>query len=112
MPVQVINNMTIGIDMSGLFTQMVLACSNEDLVLKKMLYQYVRTYATYHPDNVLLTINTLQKDCQDMDPKLRGLALRTLCSLKVGNLLEYLVRRMIVFLSSITAYPPPPPGRC
>eukprot|EP00951_Prasinocladus_malaysianus_P033388 scaffold330241_cov46-Prasinocladus_malaysianus.AAC.1 len=76
--------------MSGLFTQMVLACSNEDLVLKKMLYQYIQTYASHHPDNVLLTINTLQKDCQDMDPKLRGLALRTLCSLRVANLLEYL----------------------
>mmetsp|Transcript_24163 Transcript_24163/g.62817 ORF Transcript_24163/g.62817 Transcript_24163/m.62817 type:complete len:701 (+) Transcript_24163:309-2411(+) len=101
---KVINNMTIGIDMSGLFTQMVLACSNEDLVLKKMLYQYVRTYATYHPDNVLLTINTLQKDCQDMDPKLRGLALRTLCSLKVGNLLEYLVNPLKVSLEDQEAY--------
>jgi len=101
---KVINNMTIGIDMSGLFTQMVLACSNEDLVLKKMLYQYIRTYAAYHPDNILLTINTLQKDCQDLDPKLRGLALRTLCSLRVANLLEYLISPLKVGLVDQEAY--------
>jgi len=101
---KVINNMTIGIDMSSLFTQMVLACSNEDLVLKKMLYQYIQAYASSHPDNVLLTINTLQKDCQDMDPKLRGLALRTLCSLRVANLLEYLVNPLKVGLEDHEAY--------
>eukprot|EP00191_Tetraselmis_sp_GSL018_P016705 CAMPEP_0177583838 /NCGR_PEP_ID=MMETSP0419_2-20121207/3549_1 /TAXON_ID=582737 /ORGANISM="Tetraselmis sp., Strain GSL018" /LENGTH=782 /DNA_ID=CAMNT_0019073283 /DNA_START=341 /DNA_END=2685 /DNA_ORIENTATION=- len=96
--------MTIGIDMSSLFTQMVLACSNEDLVLKKMLYQYIQSYASYHPDNVLLTINTLQKDCQDVDPKLRGLALRTLCSLRVANLLEYLVSPLKAGLDDAEAY--------
>lgn len=101
---QVINGMTIGIDMSSLFTQMILACSNDDLVLKKMLYQYIRGYASHHPDNVLLTVNTLTKDCQDMDPKLRGLALRTLCSLRLANLLEYLINPLKTGLEDVDPY--------
>lgn len=40
----------------------------------------------------LLAINTLLKDCRDDDPTIRGLALRSLCALRVPNLLEYLVR--------------------
>jgi vesicle coat complex subunit len=101
---KVINAMTIGIDMSSLFTQMVLASSNDDLVLKKMLYQYIQTYSSHHTDNVLLTVNTLTKDCQDRDPKLRGLALRTLCSLRVANLLEYLVNPLKTGLEDVDPY--------
>ena len=46
---------------------------------------------------MLLTINMLLKDCGDQDPTIRGLALRSLCSLRISNLTEYLVR-----------YPPEP----
>lgn len=61
-------------------------------VLKKMLYQYLSIYASVKADLALLTINLLSKDCRDQDPHVRGLALRTLCSLRVANLVEYLVR--------------------
>ncbi len=33
----------------------------------------------------------LHKDCCDQDPTVRGLALRSLCSLRVPNFLEYVV---------------------
>lgn len=91
---RIINFMTIGVDMSSLFMQ-VMTCAvsnNDDLVLKKMLYLYICTYAQANPDLTLLTINLLQKDCKDQDPTIRGLALRSLCQLKVVNLVEYLVR--------------------
>lgn len=39
-----------------------------------------------------MTINQLHKDCGDQDPLVRGLALRSLCSLRVANYLEYVVR--------------------
>ena len=58
---------------------------------KKMCYLYVGNHAKYNPDLTLLTINFLQKDCKDEDPMIRGLALRSLCSLRVPNLVEYLV---------------------
>ena len=42
--------------------------SGEDVVLKKMLYLYITTYAQHNPDLTLLTINLLTKDCKDQDP--------------------------------------------
>ena len=66
--------------------------SGEDVVLKKMLYLYICTYAQSNPDLTLLTINLLTKDCRDQDPTIRGLALRSLCQLRVANLIEYIVR--------------------
>ena len=90
---KIINYTTVGIDMSSLFMP-VMTCavsSSEDIVLKKMLYLYICTYAQANPDLTLLTINLLTKDCRDQDPTIRGLALRSLCSLRVANLIEYLV---------------------
>lgn len=88
---KVISYMTIGIDVSPLFSEMVMCSATSDVVLKKMCYLYVGNYARVHPDLALLTINFLQKDCQDEYPMIRGLALRSLCSLRVKNLVEYLV---------------------
>ncbi|XP_034682475.1 beta-adaptin-like protein A [Vitis riparia] len=88
---KVISYMTIGIDVSSLFGEMVMCSVTSDIVLKKMCYLYVGNYAKGNPDLALLTINFLQKDCKDEDPMIRGLALRSLCSLRVANLVEYLV---------------------
>ncbi|GAB2275663.1 hypothetical protein Dimus_010419 [Dionaea muscipula] len=88
---KVISYMTIGIDVSSLFGEMVMCSATSDIVLKKMCYLYVSNYAKNNPDLALLTINFLQKDCKDEDPMIRGLALRSLCSLRVANLVEYLV---------------------
>ncbi|KAK8656633.1 hypothetical protein V6N13_098578 [Hibiscus sabdariffa] len=88
---KVISYMTIGIDVSSLFGEMVMCSATSDIVLKKMCYLYVGNYAKVNPDLALLTINFLQRDCHDQDPMIRGLALRSLCSLRVANLVEYLV---------------------
>ena len=90
---KIINYTTVGIDMSSLFMPVMTSAvsSSEDIVLKKMLYLYICTYAQANPDLTLLTINLLTKDCRDQDPTIRGLALRSLCSLRVANLIEYLV---------------------
>lgn len=90
---KIINYATIGIDMSSLFMQVIkcAASSNEDVVLKKMLYLFITTYAQSNPDLTLLTVNLLTKDCRDQDPTIRGLALRSLCSMRTNNMVEYLV---------------------
>lgn len=90
---KIISYMTVGIDMSSLFMQ-AMTCAvqhGEDVVLKKMLYLYICTYAQSNPDLTLLTINLLLKDSKDQDPHIRGLAIRSLCSLRIANLVEYLV---------------------
>lgn len=88
---KVISYMTVGINMSSVFSEMVMCSATSDIVLKKMCYLYVGNYAKCNPDLALLTINFLQRDCKDEDPMIRGLALRSLCSLRVENLVEYLV---------------------
>lgn len=106
---KVINCMTIGIDMSSLFMQVMTAgMSNaEDVVLKKMLYLFICTYAQSNPDLTLLTINLLNKDCKDQDPTIRGLALRSLCSLRVANLIEYIVSACCMHFIARHAQPSP-----
>ncbi len=59
---KVIAYMTLGIDVSRLFPDMVLACNTKDLVVKKMVYLYLCNYAQSNPELTLLVINTLQKD--------------------------------------------------
>ncbi|KAF4718514.1 AP-4 complex subunit beta-1 [Perkinsus olseni] len=87
---QVIAFMTLGIDVSRLFPEMVMASYTNDLVQKKMIYLYLVNYAASNPSLAVLAINTLQKDCQDTDPSIRGLALRSLCGLQLSNMMEYL----------------------
>jgi vesicle coat complex subunit len=101
---RVISCMTAGIDVSAAFGEMVLCSATSDVVTKKMCYLYVGAHARAHPDLALLTINFLQRDCQDQDPTIRGLALRSLCSLRVPNLVEYLVTPLTTGLKDPSAY--------
>ena len=57
------------------------------MVQKKMVYLYLSTYAEQNSDLALLTVNTLQKDASDRNPVVRGLALRSMCSLRLIYLL-------------------------
>ena len=58
------------------------ASATQDLVQKKLVYLYLTTYAKSNPEVALLTVNTLQKDCKDRNPMVRGLALRSMFSLR------------------------------
>lgn len=59
---KVIAYMTLGIDVSRLFTEMMMAIETRDLVVKKMVYLYLCTYARQQPDLAIMCINTLQRD--------------------------------------------------
>lgn len=47
-----------------------------------MIYQYITNYAEKNPDLVVMAINTFLVDCKSHNGKIRGLALRSLCSLR------------------------------
>jgi AP-4 complex subunit beta-1 len=64
---------------------------NSDLVIKKMVYLYLTNYAKTHPTLAQMCTNTLQKDCSNDDPMVRGLALRALAGLNLPEMLEYIV---------------------
>eukprot|EP00743_Colponemidia_sp_Colp-15_P002288 GILK01002479.1.p1 GENE.GILK01002479.1~~GILK01002479.1.p1 ORF type:complete len:794 (-),score=148.65 GILK01002479.1:161-2542(-) len=101
---KVIAYMTLGIDVSRLFSDMIMASSTTDLVQKKMVYLYLVNYADSNPELAILAINTLQKDCLDEDPMVRGLALRSLCSLRLSNIVEYLMPAITRALADRSAY--------
>jgi vesicle coat complex subunit len=67
------------------------AAATKDLVQKKMVYHYLVNYAQQKADLAILAVNTLQRDCRDEDPLVRGLALRSLCSLRIANIAEYVM---------------------
>lgn len=101
---KVIMYMTLGIDMSRLFSEMVMVSQMGDTVQKKMVYLYLTTYADQNADLAILAVNTLQKDTKDVDPSVRGLALRSLCSLQLLNIVEYLEPAIRSGLSDPSGY--------
>lgn len=101
---KVIAYMTLGIDVSRLFSEMVMAASTKDLVSKKMVYHFLSTYARQKSDLAVLVINTLQKDAHDDDPIVRGLALRALCSLRLPNLQPYVMPVLRAALADVNPY--------
>ncbi|KAF8820147.1 HEAT repeat-containing protein [Cardiosporidium cionae] len=101
---RVIAYMTIGVDVSSLFSEMVMACSTNDFVEKKMAYLYLTTYAESNPELAILAVNTLQKDASHDDPHIRGLALRSLCSLKLSTMSEYLEKAIFQGLRDRSGY--------
>ncbi|KAF0975466.1 hypothetical protein FDP41_005460 [Naegleria fowleri] len=88
---RVIGFTTMGLDTSKLFDRMIMGVNTKDIVQKKMIYQYITHYARQNADLAILVINTLARDCRDESPIVRGLALRSLSSLRISKLTEHLV---------------------
>lgn len=101
---KVIAYMTLGIDVSRLFSEMMLAIETRDLVIKKMVYLYLTNYARTHPELAQMCTNTLQKDCGNDDPMVRGLALRALCGLQLPQMVEYIAEPLRRSLQDGHAY--------
>ncbi|KAL1772677.1 AP-4 complex subunit beta-1 [Sigmodon hispidus] len=101
---RVIRHMTQGLDMSGVFMEMVKASATVDIVQKKLVYLYMGTYAPLKPDLALLAINTLCKDCSDPNPMVRGLALRSMCSLRMPGVQEYIQQPVLNGLRDKASY--------
>lgn len=80
--------MTLGIDASPIFSEMCRASFTNDEVQKKMIYFYLTTYAEEHPDLSIMAINTFKKDCKHTSSRIRGMALRNLCSFKSSDYVD------------------------
>ena len=81
-----------------------LAIETRDLVIKKMVYLYLTNYARTHPELAQMCTNTLQKDCGNDDPMVRGLALRALCGLHLPQMVEYIAEPLRRSLQDGHAY--------
>ena len=65
---QVIAYMTLGIDVSRLFSEMVLCVDTKDIILKKMVYLYLTNYAQQNSELAIMCINTLLNDWYALTP--------------------------------------------
>ncbi|ORM39573.1 Beta-adaptin-like protein A [Babesia sp. Xinjiang] len=75
---RLIRCMTLGMDVSRLYTDVVMISHTTDPVQKKMIYMFLSTYSKDNPDLTVLTINTLLKDVENVDPVIRCLAIRNI----------------------------------
>eukprot|EP00316_Scyphosphaera_apsteinii_P000412 CAMPEP_0119313664 /NCGR_PEP_ID=MMETSP1333-20130426/29912_1 /TAXON_ID=418940 /ORGANISM="Scyphosphaera apsteinii, Strain RCC1455" /LENGTH=924 /DNA_ID=CAMNT_0007318545 /DNA_START=157 /DNA_END=2931 /DNA_ORIENTATION=- len=87
---KVIAAMTVGKDVSMLFTDVVNCIQTPNIELKKLVYLYLINYAKSQPDLAILAVNTFVKDTQDQNPLIRALAVRTMGCIRVDKIVEYL----------------------
>jgi len=87
---KVIALMTVGKDVSRLFTDVLKCITTSNLELKKLVYLYLMNYAKNNEELAILAVHTFQQDCSDPNPLVRSLALRTMGCLRVEKILEYL----------------------
>ncbi|XP_051175824.1 AP-1 complex subunit beta-1 isoform X2 [Leptopilina boulardi] len=87
---KVIASMTVGKDVSALFPDVVNCMQTDNLELKKLVYLYLMNYAKSQPDMAILAVNTFVKDCEDPNPLIRALAVRTMGCIRVEKITEYL----------------------
>lgn len=101
---RVIASMTVGKDMSTLFTDVLQCTQTPSVELKKLVYLYLVHYAAAKPELTILIVNTLLRDAAEENPLLRALALRTMASMRVDRMAEYLVEPLHRALSTPDAY--------
>ena len=83
--------MTVGKDVSALFFPVLKCVETQNLDLKKLVYLYIINYAKTQPDLAVLAVNTFRKDARErINPLIRGLAVRTMGSIGIEAILEYL----------------------
>lgn len=87
---KVIASMTVGKDVSGLFTDVLNCVQTGNIELKKLVYLYLINYAKSQPELTLLAVNTFVKDANDPNPLIRALAVRTMGCIRVDRITEYL----------------------
>ncbi len=89
---KVIAQMTLGKDLSALFQSVLKCLEYNDLEIKKLVYLYIINYSRSRPDDAIMTISSFRKDAANRsNPIIRALAVRTMSSLRVPKLNEYLV---------------------
>jgi len=87
---KVIAAMTVGKDVSMLFTDVVICMQTGNVELKKLVYLYLINYAKTNPDLAILAVNTFRRDASDSNPLIRALAIRTMGCIRVDKITEHL----------------------
>ena len=88
---KVIASMTLGKDVSPLFTDVLKWMDTPNIEIKKLVYLYIINYAKSQPDLAILAVNTFRKDAREkLNPLMRGLAVRTMGCIGVESIIDYI----------------------
>ncbi|KII88571.1 hypothetical protein PLICRDRAFT_698930 [Plicaturopsis crispa FD-325 SS-3] len=87
---KIVANITMGNDMSPLFTDVVQCLGTPLLEIKKMVYLFLVSYGRSKPDQIHMVIPSFLQDCNDRNPLIRALAIRTMSYIPIPVVTEAL----------------------
>lgn len=73
---------SVGTDISKFFPGVLKQLFVSDPQVKRLCHLCLKLFADKHPDIVLLCVNAIQRDGADIEPLVRGLSIRTACSIR------------------------------
>ncbi|KJA20194.1 hypothetical protein HYPSUDRAFT_203899 [Hypholoma sublateritium FD-334 SS-4] len=101
---KIVANITMGNDMSPLFTDVVQCLGTPLLEIKKMVYLFLVSYGRSRPEQIHLVIPSFLQDCSDRDPLIRALAIRTMSYIPIPVVTEALSDNLRHCLKDRDAY--------
>eukprot|EP00906_Rhabdomonas_costata_P000739 RCo000970 len=87
---KVIASMTVGRDVSSLFSDVTRLISTVSIDIKKLVYLYIMNNAKSQPEKAVLLAGAFVRDSQNESPLIRGLAIRTMSAINVEKMADYL----------------------
>ncbi|EKM55404.1 uncharacterized protein PHACADRAFT_256011 [Phanerochaete carnosa HHB-10118-sp] len=87
---KIVANITMGNDMSPLFTDVVQCLGIPLLEIKKMVYLFLVCYGRAKAEQIHLVIPSFLQDCSDRNPLVRALAVRTMSYIPIPVVIDAL----------------------
>ncbi|KIK95885.1 hypothetical protein PAXRUDRAFT_826547 [Paxillus rubicundulus Ve08.2h10] len=91
---KIVANITMGNDMSPLFHDVVQCIGTPLLEIKKMVYLYLVSYGRAKPEQIQIVIPSFLQDCNDRNPLIRALAIRTMAYIPIPVVTEALTDQL------------------
>ncbi|KAI0709116.1 Adaptor protein complex beta subunit [Earliella scabrosa] len=91
---KIVANITMGNDMSPLFTDVVQSLGTPLLEIKKMVYLFLVCYGRQKADQLHLVIPSFLQDCNDRNPLVRALAIRTMSYIPTPIVIDALTEQL------------------
>ncbi|KAH9946176.1 Adaptor protein complex beta subunit [Epithele typhae] len=91
---KIVANITMGNDMSPLFADVVQSLGTPLLEIKKMVYLFLVCYGRQKADQLHMVIPSFLQDCNDRNPLVRALAIRTMSYIPTPVVTEALTEQL------------------
>ncbi|KAA1469495.1 Adaptor protein complex beta subunit [Dentipellis sp. KUC8613] len=91
---KIVANITMGNDMSPLFTDVVQCLGTPLLEIKKMVYLFLIYYGRTKAEQINLVIPSFLQDCNDRNPLIRALAIRTMSYIQIPVVTDALTEQL------------------